>query len=68
MYYNWNRISMLSAKAKISTSEAEEISIRTNFQTAFASAKTDDEAHSIAADIEKTITDDLMRKVDAFMK
>jgi hypothetical protein len=68
MYYNWNRISMLNQKAENSPSEKEEISLRIGFQNDFANAKTDTEAHQVATIIEKTITSDIIKKVDRFMK
>ncbi|MDN5309000.1 MAG: hypothetical protein PWP14_394 [Methanolobus sp.] len=68
IYYNWNRISMLNQKAENSLSEKEEISSRIGFQNDFANEKTDTEAYRVAGIIEKTITPDIIKKVDHFRK
>lgn len=67
MYYNWNRVSFLHSR-KTTPSEEEEVTYRINLQNAFASVKSDQEAEKIALKVEKTLSEEVIKSVDSFMK
>ena len=67
MYYNWNRVAFLHSR-KTTPSEKEEVTYRIGLQNAFAGVKSDQEADKIALTVEKTLSEEVIKSVDMFMK
>lgn len=67
MYYNWNRIALLS-RNKITDDISKEIKLRMSFQNAFSCVPGDNGDKDIAAKVEKTLTPDVIKSVDLFMR
>jgi len=68
MYYNWNRVPFLHSRKTTPSEEEEEVTYRIGLQNAFASVKSDQEADKITLTVEKTLSEEVIKSVDSFMK
>ena len=69
MYYNWNRMVLIGKLKKQTKDIINERHLRTNFQNRFALEKTDANACAFAINtVKKTITLDIIKSVDKYMK
>ncbi len=69
MYYNWNRLSMLSRIPNTNKSELERLeeTMRVGFQNAYANGD-ETEKSNILKSVRETLTSTIIKSVDVYMK
>jgi len=68
MYYNWNRMAMLSRVSKINELQQLEWEMRLAFSNSYANSNNESERKRIIESVHKTIDNQIIKSVDKFLK